>query len=121
VILYDITPRKQIEAKFNAIFAASVEGIITYDMSDVIVSANAAVEAIFGYKPEDLVGCNINKLMPASPKAMSDGDSSQAAESIGQIQEIEGIHKDGSAVPLDLSIAEFSIDNAHTLPILCVM
>jgi len=111
VILYDITPRKQIEAKFNAIFAASVEGIITYDMSDVIVSANAAVEAIFGYKPEDLVGCNINKLMPASPKAMSDGDSSQAAESIGQIQEIEGIHKDGSAVPLDLSIAEFSIEN----------
>jgi len=90
-----------------------VEGIITFDMSNIIISANAAVEAIFGYKPEDLIGCNINKLMPASPKAMSDGDSSQAAESIGQIQEIEGIHKDGSAVPLDLSIAEFSIENEH--------
>ncbi|PPK78003.1 PAS domain S-box-containing protein [Methylobacter tundripaludum] len=114
VIMYDITQRKQIEAKLNSIFNASVEGIITFDMSNIIISANAAVEAIFGYKPEDLVGCNINKLMPpASPKEMSDGDSSQAAESIGQIQEIEGIHKDGSAVPLDLSIAEFSIENEH--------
>ncbi len=68
VILYDITQRKQIEAKLNAIFNASVEGIITYDMSDIIVSANAAVETIFGYKPEELIGCSINKLMPSSPR-----------------------------------------------------
>ena len=109
VILYDITPRKQIEAKFNAIFAASVEGIITYDTSNFIVSANAAVETIFGYKPEELVGCNINKLLPSSPRSRS----SDAAEQVGQIQEIEGIHKNGSVVPLDLSVAEFSIDNAR--------
>jgi len=40
------------EAKLNSIFNASVEGIITVDMSDIIVSANVAVETIFGYKPE---------------------------------------------------------------------
>jgi PAS domain-containing protein len=72
VILYDITQLKQIEAKLNAIFNASVEGIITIDMSDIIVSANAAVESIFGYKPEELMGCSINKLMPSLPKAMND-------------------------------------------------
>ncbi|MDD2659242.1 MAG: PAS domain S-box protein, partial [Methylococcales bacterium] len=54
VILYDITQRKQLEAKLNAIFNASVEGIITVDKSGVIVSANTAVEAIFGYQPEEL-------------------------------------------------------------------
>jgi PAS domain S-box-containing protein len=113
VILYDITPRKQIEAKFNAIFAASVEGIITYDMSDIIVSANAAVEAIFGYQPEELIGCSINKLLPPSPKEMNGCNLPHAVKVIGQIQEIEGIHKNGSVVPLDLSVAEFSIDNAH--------
>ena len=72
VILYDITQRKQIEAKLNAIFNASVEGIITIDMSGIIVSANAAVETIFGYKPEELMGCSINKLMPSSPREMND-------------------------------------------------
>ena len=36
-----------------------------------------------------------------------------AVKPVSQIQEIEGIHKNGSLVPLDLSIAEFSIDNEH--------
>jgi len=113
VILYDITQRKQIEAKLNAIFNASVEGIITIDMSDIIVSSNAAVETIFGYKPEDLIGCSINKLMPSSPKEMNNYHSPGDVKCVGQIQEIEGIYKNGSMVPLDLSIAEYSIDNAH--------
>ena len=108
-ILYDITQRKQIEAKLNAIFNASVEGIITYDMSDIVVSANAAVEIIFGYKPEELIGCNICTLMPLSPIY----NFPEAAKFTGQIREIEGIHKNGSVVPLDLSIAEFAIDNEH--------
>ncbi|HEY5139901.1 MAG TPA: PAS domain S-box protein, partial [Methylococcales bacterium] len=113
VILYDITQRKQIEAKLNAIFNASVEGIITIDLSDTIVSVNAAVETIFGYKPEELMGCSIKILMPSSPKEMNDSCFPRAVKCTGQIVEIEGIHKNGSVVPLDLSIAEYSIDNAH--------
>ncbi|MGZ8181738.1 MAG: PAS domain-containing sensor histidine kinase [Methylobacter sp.] len=101
------------EAKLNSIFNASVEGIITIDMSDMIVSANAAVETIFGYKPQELIGCDINKLMPSSPRETNYFSLPRAEKLIGQIREIEGIHKNGSAVPLDLSIAEFSIDNAH--------
>lgn len=99
------------EAKLNSIFNASVEGIITIDMSDIIVSANAAVENIFGYKPEELIGCTIDKLMPSSPSNYYDPPHSVELE--GQIREIEGIHKNGSVVPLDLSVAEFSIDNEH--------
>ncbi|MDP3589682.1 MAG: PAS domain S-box protein, partial [Methylobacter sp.] len=113
VVLYDITQRKQIEAKLNAIFNASVEGIITSDMSDIIVSANTAVETIFGYKPEELIGCSINKIMHSSPREMNSYNLPHAVKHVGQIREINGIHKNGSVVPLDLSIAEYSIDDAH--------
>ncbi len=113
VILYDITQLKQIEAKLNAIFNASVEGIITVDMSNIIVSANTAVETIFGYNPKELMGCSINKLMPSSLKKMNDCSLTRAVKCVDQIQEIEGVNKNGSVVPLDLSIAEYSIDNAH--------
>jgi PAS domain S-box-containing protein len=113
LILYDITQLKQIEAKLNAIFNASVEGIITIDMSDIIVSANAAVETIFGYNTEELMGCSINKLMPSSPKELNNSRLPHTVKCVGQIQEIEGIHKNGSVIPVDLSIAEYSIDNAH--------
>ncbi len=101
------------EAKLNSIFNASVEGIITINMSNIIVSANAAVETIFGYKPEELIGCSINKLIPSSPREMNDCSEPHSVKHIGQIQEVEGLHKNGFAVPLDLSIAEFSVDNAH--------
>lgn len=101
------------EAKLNSIFNASVEGIITYDRSDIIVNANAAVETIFGYKPEELIGCNINKLMPSTLRESNYFSPPHTKILTGQIREIEGIHKNGSPVPLDLSIAEFSVDNAH--------
>jgi len=107
IILYDITRRKQIEAKLNAIFDASVEGFITHDLSGTIRSANAAVETIFGYQPEELVGCNISKLIPSPPSA----GSPPVAKPEGQIQEVEGLHKNGSVVPLDLSQARYSIND----------
>jgi len=113
VMLYDISRRKQIEAKLDAIFNASVEGIITFDRSDIITSTNATVETIFGYKPEELVGCNINKLIALSPRTLNDCSLPRAVKPGGQIQEIEGLHKNGSLIPLDLSMAEYSIDNTQ--------
>ncbi|MGZ8223363.1 MAG: PAS domain S-box protein [Methylobacter sp.] len=104
VMLYDITGLKQIEAKLNAIFNALVEGIITTDMYGNIQSANAAVETVFGYKPEQLEGCSISKLMPSM--------QTEAVRCIGRIQEIEGMDKNGSALTLELSIADFLIDDA---------
>ncbi|WP_340122773.1 PAS domain S-box protein [Methylobacter svalbardensis] len=113
VILYDITQRKQMETKLNAIFNAAAEGIITVDMTGNIVSANTAVETIFGYKPDELLGCSIDKLMPSSPRPINDGCLPPTMQSVGRIREIEGLRKNGSAVPLDLSMAEFSIDSAQ--------
>ncbi len=101
------------EVKLNSIFNASVEGIITIDIADCIVSANAAVDTIFGYKPAELIGCNIDKIMPLSPREVSYYRLPRAVKFVDQIREVEGLRKDGSIVPLDLSIAEFSIDNAH--------
>lgn len=99
------------DAKLNSIFNASVEGIITVNMDNIIVSANAAVEAIFDYKPEELMGCNLNKLISPIPRIISETSLLNTVKHEGQIREIEGIHKNGSIVPLDLSIAQFSIDN----------
>lgn len=98
------------EAKLNSIFNASVEGIITINVSDLIVSANAAVETIFGYRPEELIGCNISKLIQPSPREMHYSNESLTTQPVGQIKETEGIHKNGCSVPLDMSIAEYPIE-----------
>lgn len=98
------------EAKFNAIFNASVEGIITVGHDDCIVSANAAVEVIFGYKPEELKGRSIKILMPFMPELIKQNIGQQLITETGNIREVEGLHKNGKVVFLDLSIAEFSTD-----------
>ena len=102
------------ETKLNAIFNASIEGIITIDVSGIIQSTNAAVATIFGYGDGELVGCSINKLMSTIHKHDLNGYlQTKASGVIGQIREVEGLRKDGSVVPLDISLVEFAIDDVN--------
>lgn len=108
------------EEKLNSIFNAAVEGIITIYLSGEIVSVNNAVENIFGYSKEELINCNINRLIPMSSQkyqvpyqnnVLGIGFSSM----LGKIKEVNGVRKDNTIVPLDISIAKFSIDGTSYL------
>ncbi|MDD5462397.1 MAG: PAS domain S-box protein [Methylococcales bacterium] len=104
------------EAKLNAIFNATIEGIITFDTSGIILSANAAIETIFGYREEELIGCSLNKLIAPSEKKKSGSSDLQnylqtgVSSVIGLIREVDGLRKDGTVVPLDISLVKFSIE-----------
>ncbi len=106
------------ESKLNAIFNASIEGIITIDTSGLIRSTNTAVETIFGYREDELVGCSVNKLIPLSLNKKQGHDfksylQTKSPNVMGKIREVEGLRKDGSVVPLDISLVEFSIEGAN--------
>ncbi|MGD0960842.1 MAG: PAS domain S-box protein [Methylomonas sp.] len=108
----DITQRVQSVAQLNAIFNASAEGIITHDLYNRVVSANPAVETIFGYAPDELVGSNIGALLPTFPKCRDDCRCLPgAAKATAHIVEINGVHKNGHPIPLELSNAEYVINN----------
>lgn len=106
------------EAKLDAIFNASIEGIITIDKSGAVLTVNKAVENIFGYSEGELIGCSFNKLISPwqSKKQGYDVTSylqAKAPNVIGQIREVDGMCKDGSIVPLDISLVEISIDGGN--------
>lgn len=103
------------EAKLNSILNASIEGIIVIDMAGTIVSVNAAVENIFGYKADELIGYGVHLLMPFTIRKKQDHYLPKYLQIfipkvLGQIREVEGLRKDGSLVPLDMTIAEFPLD-----------
>jgi PAS domain S-box-containing protein len=103
------------EAKLNSILNASIEGIVVIDKAGTIVSINAAVENIFGYVAQELIGYSVNQLMPIITRKKQDSYLQKylrifIPQAIGQIREVEGLRKDGSLVPLDLTIAEFPLD-----------
>lgn len=103
------------EAKLNSILNASIEGIIVIDTKGTIVSVNSAVENIFGYNAEELIGYSVNLLMPKTNRKKRQYYLEKylrivIPKVIGQIREVEGLRKDSSLVPLDMTIAEFPLD-----------
>jgi len=98
------------EAKLNAIFNAALEGIVTFDHAGIIVSANAASETIFGYPLVELIGCHVNKLIPNDNKKHDQFFHHRNTQTTDQTLHVDGRRKDGTIVPLDMSIAEFAID-----------
>jgi len=102
------------EAKLNSIFNAAIEGIITIDEKGIIQSVNNAVINITGYPKHELIGHDVNKLMPYSYKEqhahyLQHYLSTQQAKVIGTIRQLEGQHKDGTIIPIDVSISEYKI------------
>lgn len=106
------------EAKLNSILNAAIEGIIVVDNVGTIVSVNAAVENIFGFSAEELIGNSISLLMPIPMRKKQDYYLEKylrivIPKAIGNLREVEGLRKNGTLVPLDMTIAEFPLDGMN--------
>ena len=124
----DVTARKRAEealrereARMATILETAVDGIITIDERGTIESANQAVERLFGYRADELVGRNVKVLMPSPYREEHDGYLASYMRTgekkiIGIGREVEGKRKDGSVFPLDIAISEVSFGNGVSLP-----
>jgi len=92
------------------------DGLITSDEDGYILSFNSSAEQIFQYSSEEVVGKNISLLMPESHSRNHDEylnvyKTTGVKKVIGTRREAEGLKKDGTVFPIDLSIGEITIGN----------
>jgi len=105
----------ELSARMRAILEGAVDGIITIDRDGVIDMFNPAAERIFGYRAEEVIGQNVDVLMPSPYHEEHDGYLARYLETgekhiIGIGREVTGRRRDGHTFPLDLAVAELELD-----------
>ncbi|MGD2137904.1 MAG: PAS domain S-box protein [Gammaproteobacteria bacterium] len=102
------------ETRLRSILDTAAEGIITINEHGLVQSINRAAEEIFGYTPDETLGRNVSMFMSSPEREAHDGYIAEylrtgIARIIGSGREVTGRRKDGSPVPLDLSISELRL------------
>lgn len=105
---------------YKYIFRNSPDGIVICDSLGQIVKINPAVGLIFGYTDDELVGQNINLLIP--PKSRANHDSyfrnfqvNPSSRNMAQDMSLPGIRKDGSSIFLGISINILPAEDQNNL------
>jgi two-component system sensor kinase FixL len=98
-------------ALLKAIIDNAIDGIITIDDRGKVESINPAACNLFGRSPEEVIGNNINMLMPPPYRAEHDGyihryQRTGEPHIIGTGREVVGLKKDGTTFPFRLAVSE---------------
>lgn len=104
--------------KSHQILEMAAEGVITIDTEGNVLSFNRAAQKIFGYSEAEVIGKNVSMLMPTPHREQHDGYISRYLQTgqqnvIGKTREVEGRRKDGMPFPMELSVTEIKLGDAH--------
>jgi PAS domain S-box-containing protein len=84
----DVTEQRRAQAKFRDLLEAAPDAVVVAGQNGKIVLVNAQVEKLFGYNRLELIGEEIEKLVPRR---------------LGAGVELNGLHKDGHEFPVEIS------------------
>ena len=94
----------------EAIVNSASQGILAVDAAGIILFANHAAGAMFGYPTEELVGANLEMLLPDGARQhhrryLVDFCAAPAARPMGIGLDLAGKRKDGALFPVEISLS----------------
>ena len=101
------------EHRFRSLAETASDAIVTIDERSTIEYANPAVERLFGYQPEELIGRKLTQLMPERMRAGHDaGIARYLRTSERKIpwagMQLPALHKSGREFPVEISFSEYA-------------
>lgn len=106
-----VSETREMAERLAAILESAVDGILAIDENGIIESPNRSAVELFGYDRDELIGANVNILMPSPYREAHDGYIENylrtgSAKIIGIGREVMGRRKNGSVFPLYLAVSE---------------
>ena len=101
------------ELRFRSVVQSAGDAIILADETGKIVFWNKGAETIFGYVEDEILGAQIETLLPETYRAQHQESFERfrltgRSQIIGKTVELQGLRKDRSLFPLELSLASWT-------------
>ena len=103
--------RQRVEARIRSMLESAPDGILLTRPDGTIEQVNRNLVETFGYSPEELVGAPVELLIPDHVRAHHAGHRAAYSANphrrpMGLGLELFGRRKDGTAVPIDISLSQ---------------
>jgi PAS domain S-box-containing protein len=122
-IMRDLSAEEEERQVMEAMINSSADPIVAIDIHGKVERANPACTTVFGYETEDMIGRNITMLMPEHHACkhhlylerylnLNPVEAARVSHVVGKGRDVVGKRKDGTSVPIFLSVSQFNLPSS---------